>query len=76
MPEVFKYLSEKLPLSHELRYFRGSRFSQCCIHQQLFIARYQVHFYANTYFELLPTVYGAFKISRVFFITPRTNPIS
>ena len=29
--EVFYYFSEKLPLSQNLCYFRGSRFSQCFI---------------------------------------------
>ena len=43
---------EKLLLSRKLRYFRGSRFSQCFIlYQQLSITRYQVRFYANKYFE-------------------------
>ena len=38
----------KLLFPRKVRYFRGSRFSQCFIHyQQLSIARYQVRFYAN-----------------------------
>ena len=42
----------KFLLSRTLRYFRGSRFSQCCIlYQQLPITHYQVRFYANNYFE-------------------------
>ena len=49
-PEVFLRL--KLPLSQRLCYFRESNFSQCFLYyQQLYVARYQVSFYANKQFE-------------------------
>ena len=46
----------------ELRYFTGSRFPQCFNYQQLCIAHYQVSFYANNCFELLPIVSSATNI--------------
>ena len=44
-------LSEKLPLSQELHYSEGAVSHNVVYHQQLSIARYQVSFYANNYFE-------------------------
>ena len=60
MSRQFKYFSEKLLFSKTT--FRGSRFLQCFIYyHQLSIARYQVSFYANNYFEKLPIESSAFK---------------
>ena len=53
-PNVFKYLSEKLPLSQKICYFRGSHFSHCFY--QLSIAHYKISFCANNYFEKLLVV--------------------
>ena len=57
--EVFNYLSEKLSLSQKLRYFRGSRFSQCCIPSTTLHC--SLPRIAYNYFEKLPIVPGAFK---------------
>ena len=46
-PEVFYYCSEKLPLSQKLRYFRGSRFSQCFILSTALVARYMLIILSN-----------------------------
>ena len=60
----------KLLPSRKLRYFIGSRFSQCFIPSTAPHNRYQVRFYANNYFELLPIVSTAFKyFSRQQFYT-------
>ena len=49
---MFYYLSETLPLSQNLYYFRGSRFSQCfTINSSLLLARYRVSFYVNFCFS-------------------------
>ena len=56
--EVFQHLSEKLLLSQKIRYFVGSRFSQCLIlsPEQLSIARYQVSFYASLFLVITHSV--------------------
>ena len=60
----------KLLLSQKLRYFRGSRFSQCFILSHYYkatrlpITRYQVRFHADNYFEYLPIVSTAFNLCR------------
>ena len=46
---VFNYWSEKLPLSQKLRYFRGSRFSQC------FILSTALHCSLPSFFFILTT---------------------
>ena len=51
LAEVCYYLSENLPLSQKLCYFKGSSSHNALYYQQLSIARYQVSFYANNYFE-------------------------
>ena len=55
-------IRRKLLLSRKLRYFRGSRFSQCFILSTSSYTRYLVRFYANNYFEQLPIVSTAFKL--------------
>ena len=60
-PEVFYYLSEKLPLSQNLHYFRGAVSHNVLYYQQLAVTHNQVSFYANNYFEYLPIVSSSFK---------------
>ena len=56
------FLREITSSSKTIRYFRGSRFSQCFIlYQQLSIARYHLGFYCNNYFEKLPIVSSVLK---------------
>ena len=49
--EVSKSNRGKLLLSRELRYFRGSRFSQCLILATALHYSLQESFYAKSYFE-------------------------
>ena len=58
-PEVLLFLSEKLPLSQKVRYFKGSHFSQCFTLSKAF--HYEVFFYAKNCFEYLPIMSSAFK---------------
>ena len=53
--DISIFFSVKLPLSQKLRNFINHRscLSQCLNTIQLSIARYQVQFYANNYFEYL-----------------------
>ena len=70
----FKYFSGILVLSQILRYFRGSRFSQCFI-KNLSIACYQVIFYAKNYLVLIPIVSCAFKSLNACNLLPGRNYI-
>ena len=47
------YLSEKLPVSQKLCYFKGSCSHNVLHYQQLSIAHYQVSLYANSYLSVI-----------------------
>ena len=59
---IFKFFSEKFLLSQKLRYFRGSRFSQCCTLSTALHCLLPRKFYAKKYLECkLPIVSSVFK---------------
>ena len=57
----FKYFREKLPLSQKYVTSEGVVSHNVLNYHQLFVAHYQVSFYANIYFESLPNVSSAFE---------------